>query len=401
MIARRTVWVMAVGCGLSVANLYYSQPLLERIGVEFGASAARMGLVATAAQVGYAVGMLLLAPLGDLIEYRKLIVATLIATAATLAAVASSPNFAWLAAAHLALGAATVTPQVIVPFAATIAEPGRRGKVVGTVMSGLLIGILLARTFSGFLGLYMGWRAVFWLAAGMTLVLTIVMARTLPRSTPALAGTSYGALMRSIVGLARDVPALRTSALFGGLAFGAFSVFWTVLAFHLATPPFHYGSDVVGLFGLIGAAGAGVAPLVGTVADRRGPRLSIGLGLTTMLAAYLVLGAFGGTLAGLVVGVVLLDVGVQGTHVSNQTRIYGMMPEARSRLNTIYMVAFFVGGSLGSALGAAAWPRFGWLGACGVGLGFVVVAIGAFVASRGERPAPSHRVVTTTAESPA
>jgi predicted MFS family arabinose efflux permease len=386
MIARRTVWIMAIGSGVSVANLYYSQPLLERIGVEFGASAARMGIVATAAQVGYAAGMLLLAPLGDLLERRGLIVATMLATALTLAVVAVSPGFAWLATAHLLLGAATVTPQIIVPFAATIAAPHERGKVVGTVMSGLLIGILLARTASGLLAVYVGWRGVFWLASGLMVALAAVMARALPRSSPTLAGTSYGALMRSVVVLARDVPTLRTSALFGGLAFGAFSVFWTVLAFHLAAPPFRYESDVVGLFGLVGAAGAAVAPLAGAVADRRGPRLSIGLGLLLMLAAYAVLAAFGWTIVGLVAGVLLLDVGVQGTHISNQTRIYGLMPEARSRLTTVYMVAFFVGGSIGSAAGAAAWPRYGWLGACGVGAGFALAAIAVFIATRREGP---------------
>ncbi|WP_337176756.1 MFS transporter [Paludisphaera sp.] len=386
MIARRTVWIMAIGCGLSVANLYYSQPLLERIGAEFGASAARMGIVATAAQVGYAAGMLLLAPLGDLLERRGLIVATMLATALALAVVAVSPGFAWLATAHLLLGAATVTPQIIVPFAATIAAPHERGKVVGTVMSGLLIGILLARTASGFLAVYVGWRGVFWLASGLMVALAAVMARALPRSSPTLAGTSYGALMRSVFVLARDVPTLRTSALFGGLAFGSFSVFWTVLAFHLATPPFGYGSDVAGLFGLVGAAGAAAAPLTGAVADRRGPRLTIGLGLVVILAAYAVLAAFGWTLIGLVAGVLLLDLGVQGTHISNQARIYGLMPEARSRLTTVYMVAFFVGGSLGSAAGAAVWPRFGWPGACGVGAGFALAAIGVFIATRREGP---------------
>jgi predicted MFS family arabinose efflux permease len=386
MIARRTVWIMSVGCGLSVANLYYSQPLLERIGEEFGASAARMGIVATAAQVGYAAGVLLLAPLGDLLERRGMIVATLLATAVALAGVALSPGFLWLATTHLVLGAATVTPQLIVPFAATIAEPRERGKVVGTVMSGLLIGILLARTASGILALYVGWRGVFWLASGLMVALAAVMARAMPRSVPTLVGTSYGALMRSVFALARDVPTLRTSALFGGLAFGAFSVFWTVLAFHLATPPFHYGSDVAGMFGLVGAAGATCAPLTGALADRRGPRLAIGLGLAFMLAAYAVLAVFGRTLAGLAAGVLLLDVGVQGTHISNQARIYGLMPEARGRLTTVYMVAFFMGGSLGSALGAAVWPRFGWAGACGVGAGFVLAAIGVFVATRGEGP---------------
>ena len=386
MIERRTVWIMAVGCGMSVANLYYSQPLLERMGRDFSASASGMGIVSTATQVGYALGLLTISPLGDLRERRGLIVTLLLATALMLAAVALSPNFAWLAAASLGLGAATVTPQIIIPFAAAIAEPHERGKVVGTVMSGLLIGILLARTVSGFLGSHLGWRAVFWLAALLMVGLAAVMSRAIPRSTPTLTNASYATLMRSIVGLVRELPALRTSALLGGLAFASFSVFWTVLAFHLAAPPFGYGSDVVGLFGLVGAAGAAAAPLVGTFADRRGPRWSIGLGLLTMLASYVVLGAFGSSLVGLAAGVLLLDVGVQCNHISNQTRIYGLRPEARSRLNTVYMVTFFLGGAAGSAAGVAAWPRFGWPGACAVGGGFVVAALAVFAAARWERP---------------
>ncbi|WP_206107577.1 MFS transporter [Paludisphaera rhizosphaerae] len=377
---------MAIGSGLSVANLYYSQPLLERMGDHFSASASRMGIVSTATQVGYASGMLLLAPLGDLLERRRLIVVLLLATALALAAVAVSPSFAWLAVASLILGASTVTPQIIVPFAAAIAEPNERGKVVGTVMSGLLIGILLARTASGFIGSHLGWRAVYWLASGLMIVLAGVMASGLPKSSPTLVGTSYGALMRSIVGLVRELPALRTSALFGGLAFASFSVFWTVLAFHLATPPFHYGSDVVGLFGLVGAGGAAAAPLVGSFADRRGSRWSIGLGLLMMLAAYLVLGVLGWTMTGLVVGVLLLDVGAQCNHISNQTRIYGLRPEARSRLNTVYMVAFFLGGSMGSAVGAAVWPRHGWIGACAVGIVFLLAALTVFATTKWDRP---------------
>lgn len=385
---------MAIGSGLSVANLYYSQPLLERMGDQFSAPASRMGIVSTATQVGYAAGMLLLAPLGDLLERRRLIVVLLLATSLALAAVAVSPSFAWLAASSLILGAVTVTPQIIVPFAAAIAEPSERGKVVGTVMSGLLIGILLARTASGFIGSHLGWRAVYWLASGLMIVLAAVMARGLPKSSPTLIGTSYGSLMRSIVGLVRELPALRTSALFGGLAFASFSVFWTVLAFHLATPPFHYGSDVVGLFGLVGAGGAAAAPLVGSFADRRGSRWSIGLGLSMMLAAYLVLGVFGWTLTGLVVGVLLLDVGAQCNHISNQTRIYGLRPEARSRLNTVYMVAFFLGGSMGSAVGAAVWPRHGWIGACAVAILFLLAALAVFAMTEWDRPA----FVTSKAE---
>jgi len=401
MISRSVVWVMAIGCGLTAANIYYHQPLLAQMAEYFSISAQRMGAISTLCQVGYGLGMLFFVPLGDLVERRGLMQIMLGLTTAALLAVAASPSFAWLAAASFALGALTITPQLIIPFAAGIAEPSERGRVVGTVMSGLLIGILGARTVSGFIGSYLGWREMHVIAALLMLGLMVAIQWWLPRSSPSAGGTSYGSLMWSLVGLIRDTPALRQSALYGAMVFGAFSVFWTTLAFHLAAPPFRYGADVVGLFGLIGAGGALAAPLVGTFADRRGSRWTIGLGLILCLGSFVLLAAFGWTLAGLVAGVILLDLGVQSAHVSNQTRIYGLQPEARSRLNTVYMVSFFFGGSLGSLAGAAAWTRFGWLGACATGSAFLIVALAVFAtvgSGRRTALAPDAPELVTTPE---
>ncbi len=393
---------MAIGCGLTAANLYYNQPLLAQMADYFSVSARSMGMVSTLCQAGYGVGMLLFVPLGDLVERRGLMQIMLALTTLALVAVAASPTFTLLAVSSFALGMMTIVPQLIIPFAAGIAGPGERGKVVGTVMSGLLIGILVARTVSGFIGSHFGWREMHLIAAGLMVGLMIAVQLWLPRSEPAAGGSSYGSLLWSLVGLIRDTPALRQSALYGAMVFGAFSVFWTTLAFHLAGPPFRYGGDVVGLFGLIGAGGALAAPLIGAFADRRGTRWSIGLGLVLSLASFLALGAFGWTLAGLVVGVVLLDLGVQCAHVSNQTRIYGLSAEARSRLNTVYMVAFFFGGSIGSLLGAAAWTRFGWLGACATGSAFLLVALAVFVAvGKDRRPAAEARLITASEQLPA
>jgi predicted MFS family arabinose efflux permease len=381
MTSRWTVGIMAVGCGLSVANLYYNQPLLAQMGHDFSVSAQQMGVVSTLGQAGYGLGLLLFVPLGDLLERRRLILTMLGATTAALAATAAAPSFFWLAVASFVLGAATIVPQLIIPFAAGIAEPTERGKVVGAVMSGLLIGILAARTVSGLVGSHLGWRAMYGIAAFLMIGLMFAIRAWLPPSSPTVSGASYRSLMRSLIDLVRDVPVLRHSALFGGMTFAAFSVFWTTLAFHLAAPPFGYGSDVVGLFGLIGAAGAFAAPLIGIFADRRSARWTIGFGIVLTLGSFLIFGVFGSTLWGMILGVLLLDLGVQCSHISNQTRIYGLLPEARSRLNTVYMVAFFFGGAFGSFSGALGWSRFGWTGVCLVGSSFLVVALAVFIAT--------------------
>lgn len=390
MIERRTLRAMAVGCGLSVANNYYAQPLLAEMGRYFDVDDRRMGLVAMLAQVGYAAGMLLFVPLGDQLERRGFILAMIVAATVALLGVAVAPNFAWLAVASLAVGVTTIAPQLLVPFAAHLAAPAERGRVVGTVMSGLLIGILAARTASGFVGGWLGWRTVYLIAAVVMVALAWALRRLLPRSQPEHSGVSYLGLLRSIGGLLRDEPVLRQSCLFGAMSFGAFSAFWTTLAFHLASPRFGYSSGVVGLFGLVGIVGALAAPMAGRFADRRSPRWTIGAGLICVLIAYAVLDLTGSTLVGLVLGVILLDLGVQAAHISNQARIYAIRPEARSRMNTAYMVAYFIGGAIGSYGGAWGWSRSGWGGVCLVGLAMTATGLLAFAATAAGPSAAVH-----------
>ncbi|QEH33541.1 Inner membrane transport protein YnfM [Aquisphaera giovannonii] len=384
---------MAIGCGLSVANLYYSQPLLADMARAMRVGDREMGVVSMLGQAGYALGLLLFVPVGDLTEKRSFIVGMLGAVAVACLAVTASPSYAWLAASSFILGAATIVPQLIVPFAATIAAPGERGKVVGTVMSGLLVGILSARTASGLIGHSLGWRATYGIAAVLMVGLMIAIRFTLPRSVPDHAGMSYPLLLHSMLGLIRDEPILRHSAVFGAMMFAAFSVFWTTLAFHLSRPPFEYSSDIVGLFGAIGVGGAAAAPWIGAFADRRSARWTIGLGMILTLMAFVIFGVAGRTIVGMIVGVILLDIGVQCSHVSNQTRIFALRPEARSRVNTVYMVAFFCGGSLGSLLGAQAWSLWGWPGVSACGIAFVLVALGAFwlTGRDGRRPPTEQR----------
>jgi predicted MFS family arabinose efflux permease len=364
---------MAVGAGLTVANIYYSQPLLANIGRAFDASPAAMGVIAMLTQIGVATGIVCLVPLGDVQERRQLIITLLVAASLSLVGVAMARSFLWLGVASYLVGVCSSTPQMLVPFAAHLATPERRGRAVGTVMSGLLIGILLSRVASGYLGTALGWRAMYWIASLVMLLLAIVLAGTLPRSRPTTQLT-YAQLMRSMGRLIVTEPVLRESALVGAMLFGAFCAFWATLAFHLEAPPLYYGSRVAGFFGLIGAAGAATAPLAGRLADRRDARQNVRIAVYGAAAAFVLLWVFGHSVAGLVVGIILLDAGIQGGHVTNQSRIHRLLPDVRNRLNTIYIFAFFLGGSAGSVLGAAAWQRWQWTGVCGVGLAMLLIA---------------------------
>jgi predicted MFS family arabinose efflux permease len=252
-------------------------------------------------------------------------------------------------------------------------------------MSGLLVGVLASRTFSGVVAEHFGWRSVYLIAAGLSVALAGALRLLLPRSEPAGERLSYWRLLSSLTALLRDEPVLRQSCLFGAASFGAMSAFWNTLAFFLSGPPHHYGSDEIGLMGLVGVAGALAASASGRLADRFSPRRLIGAGLALMLLAYLLLGTLGNHLAWLLVGVILLDLGAQATHISNQARIYALRPEVRNRLNTAYMVCFFVGGATGSGLGAYGWSLAGWAGACGAGTLLLVIGLAGFAATRARR----------------
>lgn len=383
--SRRLVVVMALATAVAVANLYYSQPLLSAMAATLHLPPAPLGIVTTLAQVGYALGLLLLTPLGDVYERRRLVVALLLAVALPLLGMALGGDLASLAGASLLLGMLTVTPQVVVPLAATLAPAERRGRIVGTVMSGLLIGVLLARTVSGVLAGLLGWRTVFALAALATLGLAALLHRELPREAPR-PHLPYGQLLRSLGELAGTQAGLREAAATGAALFGAFSAFWTTVTFHLAGAPWHLGPARIGLLGLAGLAGASAAPLAGRLADRRGPRRMVGLALATAVAALALLALFPRQLWAVAVGAAVLDLGVQSGQISNQTRIYALLPGSQSRVNTVYMVGYFLGGSLGSGLGAFAWHLAGWGGA--LAAGGLLLACGAAV-HLGTRPRPA------------
>jgi predicted MFS family arabinose efflux permease len=357
---------MAASTGVVVANIYYIQPLLAIIAHVFGLSSTEAGAIAMTSQIGTCLGMLLFVPLGDSHERRSLITWMLAGAVIALTLTAVARSGLWLALACFGVGMMGATVHLFVPFAAHLAPPQERGRVVGSVFSGILLGVLLARTFSGFVGAHLGWRAVYAIAAVLMLCVCVFVQFFLPRSEPTTR-MPYFSLLKSTLTLAREHAALRESAFFGAAAFCCFSAFWTTLVFLLEQAPYHYRypAQAAGLLGLVGAAGAAGAPLIGRLADKRGARFTIGLSLILLFVSYVALGLTGKMLIGLIAGVLLMDFGTQACHVSNQTRIYGLAADARSRVNMFYMVCYFAGGAAGSMLGAYSWKLYGWGGVCG------------------------------------
>jgi predicted MFS family arabinose efflux permease len=374
-LSRALVVLIAVATGAIVANLYYAQPLLHRVADTFHSGPGPTSWIITATQVGYAAGLLLVVPLGDLHPRRTLVVRLFCLAAAALVASALAPSLWFFALASLAVGAASVAGQVMIPFAADLAPEERRGRVVARIMTGLLLGILLARTVSGFVAQATGgWRGIYWLSAGLMLCFALVLWRALPAEGPRPHRT-YGTLVRTSLRLLVTEPVLRRRAWHGAVAFGAFSVLWTTLAFLLSGSPYGYSSAVIGLFGLVGAGGILAANVAGKLAD------SSRTTLTTVVAGALLTGSFAllwagrTSLAALIVGIVVLDIGTQGMQITNQAVIYALRPDARSRITSAYMVCYFVGGAVGSVLAGTLYASHGWAGVCLLGTGFGVATL--------------------------
>jgi predicted MFS family arabinose efflux permease len=370
----RIVALFAFACGASAANLYYAQPLLDTIARALHVSSGTAGLLVTASQLGYAVGLVFIVPLGDLLERRRLVTRMAVLAALALAAAAAAPAFGVLAVAIMLAGLTSVVAQILVPFASTLAGEQERGRVVGRVMSGLLLGILTARTVSGFVADLGGWRLVYALAAGLMLALAALLSRTLPHSEPDH-DLAYRELLRSVGTLIREHPELRRRMASGFLIFAGFSILWTSIAFLLSAPPFNYSDAAIGSFGLAGLVGAVTATFAGRFADAGHGRVAQALFLLAVLAGWglLVLGTT--SVAPLIAGIVVLDLGVQGAHILNQSTIYALAPQARSRITTAYITAYFAGGASGSAASSLAWSAGGWHAVCWLGAGVAAAAL--------------------------
>jgi predicted MFS family arabinose efflux permease len=375
------VALLAVATGASVANLYYAQPLLHAIAATLDTSPAAAALLVTASQIGYAAGLILLVPLGDLLDRRLLVTRMLLACALVLVLGALAPSLWVLAIAVGIAGITSTVAQVLVPFASTLASEEERGRVVGQVMSGLLTGILVARTFSGLIAQAAGWRVVFGFAAAAMVVLAAALWRALPDVPPAGAG-SYPRLLGSVASLVREEPLLRTRMAFGGLGMASFSILWTTLALLLSRAPFHFGSALIGLFGLAGVAGAVAAQAAGRAADRGSASLATGLFLLAVGAGWALLALGARSVLLLIAGIAVLDLGIQGQHILNQTVIYARRPDARSRLTTAYMTGNFACGALASALAAVVWSSGHWTAVCMLGGGCSALALVVWLCGR-------------------
>ncbi len=375
MILKRVdILLMAFCTGLIVANIYYCQPLVILIAKEFNLTETFAGRITYLTQAGYAIGLFLLVPLGDMFERRKQILIITGLTIVALLLAAFSNSFLLLQIASVLIGASSIVPQLILPLAANLSNDQNRGHNIGMIMSGLLVGILASRVISGSIGFYLGWRAVYIIAAGISFLLIILMAKRFPKSLPSFKGT-YKELMESMFSYIKTQPVLREASIINFFAFAILSAFWTTMVVYLANPPFSFQSLQIGLFGIAGAAGALAAPLVGKISDSGNPRKNLMIGFILQLISISLFYFTGNLLFLFIIGIVLIDIGQQAIHVTNQTRIYMLIPEARNRLNTIFMSVSFVGASCGSALGLWLWDLGGWNMFCYGMTGIVILNI--------------------------
>jgi predicted MFS family arabinose efflux permease len=370
------VLLFAVACGLAVGNVYYAQPLLDAMAEAFAMSPASIGIVITLTQTGYGIGLVLLVPLGDLLNRRWLIVTQNLLSVVALLMIAWAPNSAWLLLGMTLTGLLAVVTQVLVAYVATLADPAQRGRVVGVVTSGIVVGILLARTAAGAMADLAGWQAIYLLSAGLTLLMTLLLFGVLPKDEPPQPDTTYVALIASVFSLFRQEAVLRQRAILALLTFASAMVLWTPMVLPLSAPPLSLSHSEIGLFGLAGAAGALAAARAGHLADRGLGQWVSGLSLLLMLASWLPIALTGSSLWALLLGVITLDLGLQAVHVTSQSMIYSVRPEAQSRLTAGYMLFYSIGSAGGSIASTAMYAWAGWTGVCLLGAGINAVALG-------------------------
>nr|WP_244523641.1 MFS transporter [Bosea sp. BIWAKO-01] len=384
--SRAVTLLFAVACGLSVANIYYAQPLLDVMARDLAISPAAIGGVVTMTQIGYALGLIFIVPLGDLLDRRRLIGAQALLSGLALLVVGLAPNAAFLLAGMVAVGLLAVVVQVLVAFAASMAADRERGRIVGRITSGIVIGILLARFVSGVLADVGGWRLVYLASAVLTVLMACLLFQVLPKHHRVATRISYPELLASVVGLFVKEPILRVRAVLALLIFAGFSVFWTSLVLPLSAAPFSLSHTEIGMFGLVGLAGALAASWAGSLADRGYGQHVTGLSLGLMALSWIPIALMGISLWNLILGVVLLDLAIQAVHITNQTMIFAVRPDARSRLVGGYMVFYSVGSALGSIASTMVFARAGWIGVCVLGAAISLSALLFWAATRRHQP---------------
>ena len=361
------LWTLAIIAGVSVANLYYNQPLLNRISRDLQISEFTANLIAMITQIGYAIGLLFIIPLGDLYKRKTIILINFAVLVLSLLTIALAPGIHLILLASLLTGVCSVMPQIFIPIAAQFSTPATKGRNVGIVLSGLLTGILASRVISGITGEYLGWRFIFFVAAALMVICGCVIVRVLP-DIPSNFKGRYRDLMKSLFSLVVEYPQLRVSSFRASIAFGSFLALWSTLAFKMGQAPFFAGNNIIGLLGLCGIAGALTASFIGkyihAVGVKRLNYIGCGLIFTAWLSAYWGQDSY----AGIIVGILLIDIGMQCIQLSNQTTIFALNPKASNRINTIFMTTYFIGGSLGTFLAGTFWHWFGWTGVVGTGI---------------------------------
>jgi predicted MFS family arabinose efflux permease len=370
----RLLWTLAIAAGISVANIYYNQPLLNLLCTDLHISDLQANMIPVTTQIGYAAGLLFIIPLGDLVRRKNIVLTSFTVLILSLLCIALTRNYHVILAASFLTGTCSVMPQIFIPIAARYSTPATKERNVGFILSGLLTGILASRVVSGVTGEYFGWRFIFFAAAAAMLCCLLLMACLLPDIAPTFEG-SYSRLMRSIGTLIRQYRQLRINSLRSGFAFGSFLALWSCLAFKMAGAPFFAGNDVVGLLGLCGIAGALTASSIGPWIRKWGVTRFHYIGTTLQLLAWAILFVGAGSYAGLIAGIVIIDIGMQCIQLSNQSAIFSLCPEASNRVNTVFMTTYFIGGSLGTFLAGLGWKLMAWNGVVAVGALLTAVSL--------------------------
>lgn len=372
----KTLLMMAAVAGFTVANLYYCQPLLEDIGSEFGSSDTTTNLITVITQAGYATGLLLIVPMADMWSRRRIVAIIMGIAAAMAATIALSGNIATVMAASLCLGACSVIPQIFIPAAGQFSKPEDKSRNMGYVLSGLLTGILAARVISGYIGDWLGWRAMFWIASGILVLCLAVSLRMLPSMDSTFSG-NYGSLLGSVWRIFISHPEIRLYSSRGAFSFGSMMAIWSCMAFHLSGEPFHAGSGTVGMLGICGIVGALAASGIGKFVPRMGIRRMSATGALLQIAAWATAMSAGNTYIGIAAAIIMLDLGAQCQQLSNQSGCLQAVPDAPNRANTIFMTSLFLGGSLSTFFSGLGWKYLGWNGVCLTGGAFALASLAA------------------------